>query len=357
MILQLDGFPYDKTTGQGLIFDAKTGLVLVSRATVSHGLCDIRISVAKSVVLPGQVIFMHPTDNYAVVQFDRSLVKAPIRRARFSKERIERGQNATFVGFDGHSQIVVSQTTVTTISTVSVPENTYAPQYRAVNVDGVSVAETGLSSESTSGVLLQKNGTVQALWMNYIGPEKLCYGWDMATTSLLPILHSIKKDKISNLRFLNAEFVTVEMSAARTRGVGENWVTEVARVNPTKHQLLMVWKLNAPSLSSTQEALTLKSGDIILTLNGKLVTQAMDLDMVCSQEVLDVLIVRDGKETRLKVHTSPMEDLETNRALKFCGALFQKPHLAIHQRVLKIPSEIYVSHRVRSIPFHTPIPT
>ena len=49
---------------------------------------------------------------------------------------------------------------------------------------------------------------------------------------------------------------------------------------------------------------------------------------------------------RIQVPTVPTADLETDRAVVFCGAVLQKPHHAVRQQISKLHSEIYVSARV-----------
>lgn len=71
--------------------DAEKGLVVVSRAVVPYDLCDISITVAESIVVEGTVLFLHPLQNYAVVQYDPTLVKAPVQSARLSSEHITQG--------------------------------------------------------------------------------------------------------------------------------------------------------------------------------------------------------------------------------------------------------------------------
>jgi pro-apoptotic serine protease NMA111 len=128
-------------------------------------------------------------------------------------------------------------------------------------------------------------------------------------------------------------------------GVSEEWIQRVAKENSARHQLFMVRKIDcAPPNVSDQQPL--KEGDIILTLNGKLITRVSEFDVMYDNEVLDALIVRDGKEMRLQIPTMPTEDLVTDRAVVFCGAVLQKPHHAVRQQISKLHSEVYVSARV-----------
>ncbi|EED21123.1 nuclear serine protease HtrA2/Nma111, putative [Talaromyces stipitatus ATCC 10500] len=355
MPLKLDGFPQAKKTGYGLVIDAEKGFVVVSRAIVPYDLCDINITVADSIIVTGKVVFMHPLQNYTIVQYDPSLVLAPVRSARLSTENIKQGQDTIFVGFNQNLRIVVAKTTVTDITTVAIPANASAPRYRAINLDAITV-DTGLSSQCTNGVLLREDGIVQALWLNYLGErtgnshKDVEYHLGLATPSLLPIISKIQQGEIPKLRILSMESYVIQMSQARIMGVSEEWINKVAEANPSRHQLFMVRKLDSPPPSFTHEADALKEGDIILTLNGKLITRVSEFDIMYDNEVLDALIVRNGQEMHVKVHTVPTEDLETDRAVVFCGAVLQKPHHAVRQQISKLHSEIYISARSRGSP-------
>lgn len=346
---KLDGFPQTRRTGFGLVVDAKKGLVMVSRATIPFDLCDINITIADSIIVSGKVVFMHPLQNYAVIQYDPSLVDAPIQSAKLSTDYIKKGSETLFVGFNQNRRVVVSKTTVTDITTVSIPPSGAAPRYRAINIDAVTV-DTGLSSQCPSGVLIGEDGVVQAFWLNYLG-ERTPSGDDseyhlgFATPSFSHVISQIQNGTVPKLRILNMETYLIQMSQARIMGVSEEWIDKVTKTNPSRHELFMVRKIDCAS-PLVRESSPLEEGDIILSLNGKMITRALEFDMMYDQEDLDALIVRRGEEMRLKVKTVPTEDLETDRALIFCGAVLQKPHHAVRQQISKLHSEVYVSARV-----------
>ncbi|OQE18348.1 hypothetical protein PENSTE_c018G02255 [Penicillium steckii] len=355
MPLKLDGYPQAKKTGFGLVIDAEKGLVVVSRAIVPYDLCDINITVADSVILNAKVVFLHPLQNYTIIQYDPSLVQAPVQSARLSTDYIKQGQDTIFVGFNQNYRIVVAKTAVTDITTVSIPANASAPRYRAINLDAITV-DTGLSGQCTNGVLIGEDGVVQALWLNYLGErtpsshKDVEYHLGFATPSLLPVTSKIQQGVVPKLRILNMESYVVQMSQARIMGVSEEWIQKVAQANPSRHQLFMVRKVDCPPANFTSDVDSFQEADIILTLDGQLITRVSELDVMYEKEVLDALIVRNGQEMRIRVPTVPTEDLETDRAVVFCGAVLQKPHHAVRQQISKLHSEIYVSARSRGSP-------
>lgn len=355
MPVKIDGYPQARKSGFGLVINAEQGLVVVSRAIVPYDLCDITVTVADSIHVEGKVIFLHPLANYAIIKYDPSLVNAPVKTAQLSTETIKQGADTIFVGFNQNFRVVVAKTTVTDITTVAIPANAAAPRYRAINLDAITV-DTGLSSQCSTGVLIGSDGIVQALWLNYLGErapgshKDVEYHLGLATPTLLPVLSQVSQGVRPKLNILNMESYVIQMSQARIMGVSEEWIKKVAQANPARHQLFMVRKIDCAPVSGPGDVQALQEGDIILTLNDKLITKVSEFDIMYDQESLDALIIRNGKEMRIKIATVPTEDLETSRAVIFCGAVLQKPHHAVRQQISKLHSDIYVSARSRGSP-------
>ena len=362
MPVKLDGFPKNRKWGMGLVIDAEKGLVVISRAIVPYDLCDISITIADSIVVEGKVVFLHPLQNYAIIQYDPKLVDAPVLSAKLSSEELTQGASTYFIGYNRIGRIVHAATTVTEIFAVTIPANSGAPRYRAMNVDAITV-DTNLSGQCGSGVLVAQDGTVQALWLTYLGERSPAthrdeeYHLGLATPSLLPVISMIQQGIEPRLRMLSAEFRSIQMSQARLMGVSEEWISKVSEANTSHHQLFLVTKRtferDGPSTDAEAEesnANVLLEGDILLTLNGGLITRINELDVMYSHDVLDAVIVRNCQETHLKLPTVAAHDVETDRAVYFCGAIFHRPHHAVRQQISKLFSDVYVSARNRGSP-------
>ncbi|KAI4137907.1 MAG: hypothetical protein L6R39_007055, partial [Caloplaca ligustica] len=354
MPLKLDGFPRSRRVGFGLVINAAKGLVIVSRGIVPFDLCDLSITIAESIIVEAKVVFLHPLANYAVIQYDPSLVDAPVQSARLATETIKQGASTIFFGWNQNFRASVTQTTVTEITTVAIPSNGSAPRYRAINLDAV-IVDTSLSGQCGSGALVREDGTVEALWLSYLGERSASnqkdveYHLGLATPTLLPILSQIESGITPSLRILNVETNTVHMSQCRIMGVSEAWITKVAEANPSRHQLFMVRKVDCTPRSGPDDQ-SLREGDIILTLNDQLITRVSELDIMYTNTSLSALIVRRGEEMHLRVPTIPTSDLNTSRAVIFCGAVLHAPHHAVRQQISKLHSEVYVSVRARGSP-------
>ena len=352
MPLKLDGFPRTKRTGFGLVINAEKGLVVVSRAIVPYDMCDLSLTVADSIIVDAKVRFLHPLANFAVIQYDPTLVDAPVTSARLATEPIKQGASTIFFGWNQNLRAVVTATTVTDITTVAIPSNPTAPRYRALNLDAITV-DTGLSSQCSSGVLVRTDGIVEALWLNYLGERSAAsnkdveYHLGLSSPILFPVIEKIQNDITPDLRLLSVETSTVQMSQVRIMGLSEHWIAAVAEANPSRHQLFMVRKIDC---APTDTEAALQEGDILITLNGKLITRVSELDIMYDHDYLDALVLRGGKEISVHIPTIPTHDLNTDRAVIFCGAVLHRPHHAVRQQISRLHSEVYVSARTRGSP-------
>lgn len=186
--------------------------------------------------------------------------------------------------------------------------------------------------------------------MTYLGERSVHSGKDteyhlgLATPVFLSVISQLRQGLQPNLRILNVETNTVQMSQARIMGVREELIQKVEEIDPERHQLFMVRKVDCGHTGGLQE------GDIILTLNGKLITRISDLDIMYDNEILDAVIHRRREEIELKIPTVPTSDLETDRAVIFCGLVVHRPHHAVRQQISKLHSDIYISARMRGSP-------
>jgi pro-apoptotic serine protease NMA111 len=349
MPLKIDGFPKARKIGFGLVVDAEKGLVVISRAIVPYDMCDISVTIADSIIVEGKVVFLHPLQNYAIIKYDPSLVQAPVQSAKLATTPIKQGEDTIFFGFNANLRPVVAKTAVTDITTVAIPASASTPRYRAVNLDAITV-DTSLSGQCGSGVLVAEDGTVQALWLTYLGERTGHSGKDVeyhlgfATPALLPVIEEVRSGNLPDLRILNLETQTVQMSQCRIMGVQDAWLERVEREDPERHQLFMVRKVDAGNEGGFEE------GDVILTLNDKLITRVSDMDLMYNNTSLKALVVRKQKEIQLEIPTVPTSELETDRIVVFCGAVLHRPHHAVRQQISKVHSDIYVSARMRGSP-------
>ena len=86
----------------------------------------------------------------------------------------------------------------------------------------------------------------------------------------------------------------------------------------------------------------LEEGDILLTLNDELITHASPILHTNQAPTLSATIVRNFSVKNITITAFPHTN-ETDLVIYFCGALIQRPHIAVRQYVSKIYSEVYIA--------------
>ncbi|CAL5412423.1 unnamed protein product [Camellia sinensis] len=176
----VDGVRSQHFLGTGVIIyhSHNMGLVAVDKNTVAISVSDVMLSFAAfPIEIPGEVIFLHPVHNYALVAYDPSALGADgasaVRAAELlpaiihvvTEPMLRRGDTVCLVGLSRSLQ---------TTSRKSVVTNPYAalnigsadrPHYRATNMEAIEL-DTDFGS-TFSGVLTDEHGRVQALWGSF----------------------------------------------------------------------------------------------------------------------------------------------------------------------------------------------
>ncbi|ONH68291.1 hypothetical protein BON22_1952 [Cyberlindnera fabianii] len=343
-----DSYPAIRRDGYGVVIDSEKGYVLVSRMIVPHDCIDIQITVADSHYIPAEVVFLHPTQNYAVIKYDPSLVQGDVRTPKFSDTRLKRGDKCTFIGYNYNFRLLTTDTHVSNISTVNVPKNPTAPRYRGTNLEAVYIA-TNLCDSCGSGVIADSDGTIRALWMSFLGGQHndgdTFYKMGIDVTEVNSVIKSLQNGVVPNVKIVDAEFSAIHIDQARIMGVSDEWVTKVEDAERDRMQFMAVSRAAVPVDQHKPE---LEAGDIVLTVNDELVHDTMDLRRHCEGDSLTMRIVRRKKELEVVV---PLVHIEsTDHIVIWSGVIIQAPHHAIRQSMVNLPSQVYVTGRARGSP-------
>ncbi|AMD19720.1 HCL431Cp [Eremothecium sinecaudum] len=350
--IPIDSLEPEQRKGSGLIIDTQHGYVLVSRRIVPYDCLDVFVTFAESVIIPASVEFLHPTQNYAVVKYDPALIIAPLESARIADVRLKRGDKIQFIGCTNSFKTASCETTVTDISSLSIPCN-MVPRYRATNLEAISI-ESSIGSRFQSGILADDDGTVRALWQAFLGEKQdekdKIYLMGSDLVDMADVINIFRNGKKPRVSIVDAGFGSISVLQARFRGVPDEWITRMENESETRLQFIAVTRV-----SYTKEKEKLENGDVILSLNGNLVKHMRDLQGIVTatddplvEHILDFKVVRKGKIVDLKIKTVNIE--ETSKLAIFAGCILQAPHHAARQAMQKIPNGVYCTYRGESSP-------
>lgn len=383
-VCMLDGVHSQHFFGTGVIIhhSDSLGLVAVDRNTVAVSISDIMLSFAAyPIEIPGEVVFLHPVHNFALVAYDPSALGAGasvVRAAKLLPEpALRRGDSVYLVGLSRSLQATSRKSIITNPCTAVNIGSADCPRYRAINMEVIEL-DTDFGS-TFSGILTDEQGRVQALWASF--STQLKYGCstseDHQFVRGIPIyaISQVLEKIISGtqepfrlvngirrpmpfVRLLEVELYPTLLSKARSYGLSDTWVQALAKKDPVRRQVLRV----KGCLAGSKAENLLEQGDMILAINKEPITCFLDIEKACqeldqsieSDGELHMTIFRQGKEIELIVGTDVRDGNGTTRMVNWCGCIIQDPHSAVRALGF-LPEEghgVYVARWCHGSPVH-----
>jgi S1-C subfamily serine protease len=324
--------------GTGLIVDKERGYVLVDRNTVPIAIGDVTITFAGSLEVKGKVEQLHPLHNYAIVSYDpRTIGNTPVREAKFNIDTLRPGDDVWVVGIKSDHQLAHQQGTVSSVDPLTLPLSRTL-RFRDSNIEAISLVNP---PDDFDGVLVNKRGEVLATWSSFAiqtGGESAQFNRGVGAEVAQQFLETVRSGK--PFYSLEAEFVYAPLFAARKMGVDEDWVKRLEENNPVRRRALSVTRLVADSPA----AKLLKNGDMVLAIDGEVVTSFRELEHAVQKPEVTVTAWRNGEVMEIPVETAALDGRGITRAISWAGALIQDPHRAMAAQRGVSTDGVYVAY-------------
>jgi len=312
--------------------------VLVDRNTVPIAIGDVSITFAGSLEVRGKVEQLHPLHNYAIVSYDpASIGKTPVQAAEFSTETLSPGDEVWVVGIKGDHQLVHQQSTVSSVDPLMLPLSRTL-RFRDSNIEGISLVN---APGDVDGVLINRKGKVLATWSSFAvqaGGDTAQFNRGVGSEVAQQFIEIVREGK--PFYSLEAEFVYAPLFAARKMGVDEEWVTRLEENNPVRRRALSVTRL----VAGTPAAELLKNGDMILAIDGEVVTSFRELEHAVQRPEVTVSVWRNDEALEIPVQTAVLDGFGIDRAISWAGALIQDPHRAMAAQRGVSTDGVYVAY-------------
>ncbi len=324
--------------GTGLIVDKERGYVLVDRNTVPIGIGDVTITFAGSLEVRGKVEQLHPLHNYAIVSYDpRSIGSTPVQEARFNTKTLRTGDEVWVVGIKGDHQLVHQQSTVSSVDPLMLPLSRTL-RFRDSNIEGISLVN---APGDVDGVLINRKGEVLATWSSFAiqaGGDSAQFNRGVGSEVAEQFVDIVREGR--PFYSLEAEFVYAPLFAARKMGVDEEWVARLEENNPVRRRALSITRL----VSGTAASELLKNGDMVLAIDGEVVTSFRELEHAVQKPEVLVTVWRNGEALEIPVQTAALDGMGIDRAISWAGALIQDPHRAMAAQRGVSTDGVYVAY-------------
>ena len=336
---RLDGVHGEHFLGAGLIVDTERGLVVVDRETVPVALADLTLTFNGSLEVPGELVYLHPEHNLAVVRYEPRLIgDTPVRAAKLRETELEVGDDVTLVAFSGTERIVSRETRVARHEPIRIGL-THPPRFRERNLD-VSTVEDPIAT--VGGVLTDRWGRVVSLWASFSSgsglPAESFFG-GIGIAHVRRMVEPLRRGEPVDWRSLGLEFSPLTLAAARDRGLSDEQARRLEKHDGEGRRVLSVVRrtFGLPGHALFRE------GDLLLSLDGQPVTRERDLRVLSRAGRYQIVVLRDGKEVVVEAEPAPLSGAGTTEALMWAGALLQAPHPALASQFNLERNGVYVA--------------
>lgn len=323
--------------GVGTVVDAERGLVLVDRDTVPVTLGDMTLTFAGTVRVPGEIVYLHPVHNIAVVHYDPSLLgDLGVVAATLDPSPLKKDDKIWQIGLDASQDLVSSKTRVELIEPLVLGKS-QTPRFRDTNLEGIWIEE---AVDSYGGVLADKRGHVRALWASFLDQasgDRGFYGMPLSyvMSSLAPVLEG----EMPAYRTLGAELVPVPLSQARDRGLSDSRVRELLAHDPDGRRVLEVQAVHGLAPASS----LLRPSDLVVSIDGKPVTSPHEIERLQDKPELQFVVLRDAVEVAMTVPTFTLEGRGVTRIVSWAGLVLHEPHDDVAAQQGLDPSGVYIA--------------
>jgi S1-C subfamily serine protease len=323
--------------GTGLIVDTDRGYVVVDRNTVPVAIGDVTVTFAGSLEVNAKVVQLHPLHNLAIVSYDPSLIgDTPVRAAKFNKQPLQPGDPIWVVGMKADHQLVHQESKVASVDPLLTPLSRTL-RFRDTNIEGVDLVN---APGDVDGVLVDKRGRVAATWSSFMvqsGGESSQFNRGIGADLVAEFVDTVREGR--PFYSLEAEFVYAPLFAARNMGVDEEWLARLEQNNPLHRRALSITRL----VAGTAAAMELRNGDMILAIDGEVVTSYRALEQAVQKPQVTVTVWRNGEAVDVDVETAALDGRGIDRVVSWAGALLQDPHRPMAAQRGIDPYGVYVA--------------
>ncbi|XP_034207245.1 protease Do-like 7 isoform X3 [Prunus dulcis] len=321
----LDGVHSQHFFGTGVIIyhSQNMGLVAVDKNTVAISASDVMLSFAAfPIEIPGEVVFLHPVHNYALISYDPLALGAigtsVVRAAELLPDpALRRGDSVYLVGLSRSLQATSRKSTVTNPCAALNIGSADCPRYRATNMEVIEL-DTDFGS-TFSGVLTDEHGRVQAIWGSF-------------STQVYTVSLSKRKRTSKNKSSSSEDHQFV-------RGIPIYAISQVLEkiISGAQGPPLLINRVKRP-----MPLVRILEVELYPTLLSKARSFGLSDDWV------------QGREIDLLVGTDVRDGSGTTRVVNWCGCIVQDPHPAVRALGF-LPEEghgVYVARWCHGSPVH-----
>jgi len=324
-------------SGTGIIVDAESGLVAVDRNTVPVGVGDADVTFFGSTTLSAQVVFLHPRHNIALLQYDtEALGEISLEAIEFVESDMLEIDDLSLVGYGQAGTLRTISIDSATRSTIGlrVPS---LPRFQQTPTDAYVIPNV---PNSVGGPIVDAQGRAHAMYMSFAFEEGRDIVQDEYALPASVVIESVRLYKSGQpYRSIDARLSYRSLSVARDWGLSNDWLRRYNELPADTRRVLYVEQV----VPGTSTAANLNPGDVILAVNGELVSSLFAAEQRSQSEAVTLTLLSSGEVKDVVITPGSLDIEGTSRLVSWGGALFQEPMPTIgYFKSVKFPG-VYIA--------------
>ena len=316
--------------GAGLIVDVERGWVVVDRSTVPEAIGDLSITFGGLLRVPGEVRYIHPLHNLAVVSYDPDAIgDLPVAEAQLSAEPLRSGQPLSFLGLDDELRIRRQPVEVASVGALSLAPDD-ALTFRDYNIE---VASLVTDPDFIWGGVLLNGDEVAALWAWWLGFDPAAPG-GISAELIADLINGLRTGEM--LHSLEVIWGYLPLVEARRRQMPDVWFDRYAQ-SETNRRVLAVKRVVAGSPAAEH----LVVGDVLLAIDGKSATSFREAERLTQRPQVHLEILRDGVVVEAVVDTVALDGKGIDHVISWAGTLIELPNRSLSVDLGVTPEGVY----------------
>ncbi|KAJ1733437.1 hypothetical protein LPJ61_001561 [Coemansia biformis] len=354
-ICPADGHYFVAQNGCGLVVDKHRGLILCSTRLVANPTSNITVTFGGVLRVRATLACIHPLYPIAFIKYDPAQLSGGLMDVAIgdinldyaedadAPKPLKAGDSVTVVCNTENSGLVVHKTTVSRRQLISTSSCELCFNQRFFNTEPFMLSSGISATGSEFGVVCGDDGEIRGLWTCVPGcdHDEADVGHIGLDISLvLPIMRQLQTSDTApdGVRILDVEFGYLSFSKASAFGITSAHVNAMTQESPNARSMLKVTKVLR--VRPAGEA-SLEIGDIILSVDGNVVSRMDDVSCFYGRDSVDLSIVRRGEEVGLTVRTSPLVGSNTRRVIFWAGSYLQEPYPQVLQQASHVASRVH----------------
>lgn len=328
-----DGAAQGGSGGTGFIVDAERGIILTNRHIVGTGPIRFSATFQNQERVDAVPLYRDPVHDFAFVRYNpEDLQYAAPSSLELRPDKVTTGLNIRVLGSDGGEQLSILTGTIARLDREAPSYGRYG--YNDFNTFYLQAASS-TSGGSSGSPVIDFAGHVVAL--NAAANTRTASSFFLPLYRIQHALEKLQKGEAIERGSFQTLFSHRPFRSLKRLGLPDEQEQQIRALDPAHNGLLVVAQVLPGGVAES----VLQEGDILFSVNGKLIPHYVALESLLDESIgntMSVELVRQGELQTVEVGVADLHKIAPRRFIEIGDTIFQNMSIQ-HSRAMNRPQE------------------